>query len=120
VNYTYFSRSQYPSTWDRRASGGTFALLDDYWYSSSASYVQQHVMFECPFLLLHRWRWISKYIIKERVYGSMLWARSKSLYEELGYGIGNNYFNVSLFYGFIGIRPFDVGLKFSIEIDQHL
>ena len=120
VNYTYFSRSQYPSTWDRRASGGAFALLDDYWYSSSASYVQQHVMFECPFLLLHRWKWISKYIIKERVYGSLLWARSKSLYEELGYGIGNNYFNVSLFYGFIGVRPFDVGLKFSIEIDQHL
>ena len=120
VNYTYFSRSQYPSTWNHRTSGGTFALLDDHWYSSSSGYIQQHVMFECPFLLLHNWRLISKYIIKERIYSSQLWARGKNAYCEWGYGIGNNYFNASLFCGFVGLNPFDFGAKFSIEIDQHL
>lgn len=120
VNYTHFSRSQYPSTWDRRANGGTFALLDDYWYSSSASYAQGHIMYESPFLLCHRWGRISKYVIKERVYVSSLWAQRKNLYGELGYGIGNNYFNVSLFMGFMGDHPVDVGAKFSIELDQHL
>ena len=120
VNYAYFSRSQYPATWDRRANGGTFALLDDYWYSSSASYAQGHVMYESPFLLFHHWGRISKFVIKERVYTSLLWARSKNIYGELGYGIGNNYFNVSLFMGFMGDHPVDVGAKFSFEFDQHL
>ena len=120
VNYTYFSRSKYPSTWDRRASGGTFALLDEYWFSSSPSYLQSHVMFESPFLLMHKWKHISKYIIKERIYCSTLIAQSKNPYGEIGYGIGNNYFNVSLFCGILGHKPFDFGAKFSIELDQHL
>ncbi len=119
VNYSYFSRSQYPSTWDRRANGGTFALLDDYWYSSSASYAQGHVMYESPFMLFHRSPF-SKYVIKERVYSSLLWAQRKNLYGEFGYGIGNNYFNVSLFVGFMGDHPVDIGAKFSFELDQHL
>ena len=120
VNYTYFSRSQYPSTWDHRTNGGAFALLDDYWYSSSPSYIQSHFMFESPFLLMHKWGTISKYIIKERIYISNLWAQGKNLYGEIGYGIGNNYFNFSLFCGLMGKHPFDAGVKFSIELDQHL
>lgn len=120
VNYTHFSRSQYPSTWDRRANGGTFALLNDYWYSSSASYAQGHIMYESPFLLFHCMPRISKYIIKERIYLSTLWAQRKNLYGEVGYGIGNNYFNASLFVGFMGDHPVDFGAKFSIELDQHL
>lgn len=120
VNYTYFSRSKYPSTWDSRASGGAFALLDDYWFCSSPSYLQSHVMFESPFLLMHRWKHISKYIIKERLYLSQLVAQSKNPYGEIGYGIGNNYFNLSLFCGFMGKHPFDIGVKLSLELDQHL
>jgi len=120
VNYHHFSRSQYPATWDRRANGGTFALLDDYWYSSSASYAQGHIMYESPFLLFHRWSRISKYVIKERIYASSLWAQRKNLYGEIGYGVGNNYFNVSLFIGFMGDNPFDFGAKFSFELDRHI
>lgn len=120
VNYTYFARSQYPSTWDKRANGGSFVLLDNYWYSSSASYAQAHIMYESPFLFFHRWSSISKYIIKERIYASTLWAQRKNLYGELGYGIGNNYFNVSLFMGFMGDHVVDFGTKFSFELDQHL
>lgn len=120
VNYSFFSRSQYPSTWDRRSNGGNFSLLDDYWYSSSRSYVQGHFMFDTPFLMLHRWSLISRYVVRERIYSSFLWAQSKHPYGELGYGIGNNYFNASLFCGFMGKHPFDIGAKFSIELDQHL
>lgn len=121
VNYTYFSRSQYPTSWNRRNSSGAFALLDDFWYSSSPSYAQAHIMYESPFLLLHNWRLVSKYVIKERVYASTLWAQGKHPYGELGYGIGNNYFNASVFCGlFFGKHPFDFGVKFSLELDRHL
>lgn len=120
VNYTYFARSQYPSSWDRRASGGAFALLDDYWYSSSPGYSQGHIMYETPFLFLYKWRLISRYVIRERLYASALWAQGKDPYGEVGYGIGNNYFNASVFCGITNRRPIDIGVKFSIELDQHL
>ena len=77
-------------------------------------------MFESPFLLMHKWRSISKFIIKERIYCSNLLAQGKNPYTEIGYGIGNNYFNFSLFCGLLGRHPFDVGVKFAFEIDQHL
>ena len=119
INYRYFSRSQYPSTWDNRI-GGVFSLLDDYWYSSSPAYYQSHVMYESPFLLLHSIRPIAKYVIKERIYGSTLVADGKNIYSEFGYGMGNNYFNLGVFCGFVGIRPMDIGIKFTVEIDQHI
>ncbi|MBQ0057864.1 MAG: hypothetical protein KBT20_09430 [Bacteroidales bacterium] len=119
INYKYFSRSQYPSTWDNRI-GGIFSLLNDYWYSSSPAYLQSHIMFESPFLLLHNIKPVAKYVIKERIYHSLLLANGKSLYNEIGYGMGNNYFDVGVFCGFVGLSPMDAGLKFTINIDQHL
>lgn len=119
INYRFFSRSQYPSTWDNRI-GGVFSLLDDYWYSSSPAYYQSHVMYESPFMLLHSIRPVAKYVIKERAYGSTLIAHGKNIYTELGYGMGNNYFNLGFFCGFAGLQFMDAGVKFTIEIDQHL
>lgn len=118
INYSFFSRSMFPSTWDDHI-GGTFNLLDDYWYNSSPTYIQAHLMYESPFLLLHRASNISKYIIKERIYTSHLWAEGKNAYTELGYGFGNNYFNFGLFTSMIGLKFHEVGVKATIEIDSH-
>lgn len=118
INYNYFSRSQYPASWDENI-GGVFHLLDDYWYSSSPRYVQSHLMYETPFLLLHLARPISKYVIKERIYLSNLWADGKNAYTEIGYGMGNNYFNVGVFGGWIGLEHQEFGIKATIEIDSH-
>ena len=120
INYNYFSKSQYPSTWDKETHGGVFSLLDEHWYSSSPAYFQTHVMYESPFLFLHLLRPISQYVIKERIYLSHLLASGKNAYTEIGYGMGNNYFNVGCFCGFIGLQFMDVGLKFSLEIGEHL
>lgn len=120
INYDYFSRSQYPSTWEKNELGGVFTLLSDYWYSSSPGYAQTHLMYESPFLLLHQLRPISKYVIHERIYASHLWADGKNAYTEIGYGMGNNYFNIGVFSGFVGLQYMETGVKFSIEIDQHL
>ena len=119
INYSYFSRSQYPDNWETHI-GGVFSLLDDYWYSSSPAYLQVHVMYESPFMLLHRIRPISKFVIQERVYFSQLLADGKNVYTEAGYGMGNNYFNIGVFTGFVGLQFMDAGLKFTIELDQHL
>lgn len=118
VNYRYFSRSQRPDSWNDHI-GGTFNLLDDYWYSSSPGYFQTHIMYESPFMLLNLLKPISKYVIRERVYLSNLYAKNKSTYTEVGYGMGNNYFNVGVFCGFTGLEYMDFGFKATLEIDQH-
>lgn len=118
VNYRYFSRGQYPESWNDNI-GGTFHLLDDYWYSSTPGYLQSHVMYESPFLLLHQVKAVSKYSIKERIYLSALYARNKNSYTEIGYGMGNNYFNIGIFSGFVGLDFMDLGIKATLEIDQH-
>ena len=81
--------------------GGAFQLLDDYWYSSSASYFQTHLMFATPFGIIHTLPRLSKYAIQERFYLGNLWADGKKgLYTEFGYGFSNNYFSLGIFTGF--------------------
>lgn len=120
INWNYFNHSQFPSLWEDHV-GGVFNLLDNHWYYSSPSYYQSHLMYETPFFLLHRSPLLSKYVINERVYLSSLWAEGKNTYTEFGYGMGNNYFNIGVFGGFIGMfQDFEIGFKASLEIDSHL
>lgn len=118
INYAFFARSTFPSTWNDHI-GGVFSLMDDYWYNSTSQYFQSHVMFETPFLILHKAKAISKYVIKERIYMSHLWGDTKHAYSEIGFGMGNNYFNIGLFSSFNGLQINEVGLKATIEIDSH-
>jgi hypothetical protein len=118
VNYRYFSTHQYPDSWNDHI-GGVFHLLRDHWYLSSASYLQTHVMYESPFMLLHHLKPLSKFAIKERVYVSTLLAAHKAYYTEAGYGMGNNYFNLGGFVGTAGKQFMGFGVRATIEIDQH-
>ncbi len=119
-NYRYFSRSQYPNTWDERI-GGTFSLLDDYWFGSSSAYLQIHGMYEAPFLLLYRSsRLLSKYVISERIYLSHLIADGKPFYTEAGYGFGNNYLSIAGFVGLNGFRYNKFGIKFQLVLGKHI
>jgi hypothetical protein len=118
VNYRYFASNQYPESWNDQI-GGVFHLLNDYWYSSSPSYAQIHTMYESPFMLLHHLKRIAKYSIKERVYLSLLYAENKNAYTEMGYGMGNNYFNIGGFLGMKGFQFLGVGIRATIAIDQH-
>ena len=93
--------------------------MDDYWYNSTSQYFQTPVMYETPFLILHKAKAISKYVIKERIYMSHLWGDTKHAYSEIGFGMGNNYFNVGLFTSFNSLQINEIGLKATIEIDSH-
>ena len=120
INYRYFERSKYPTVWEDDRIGGTFHLLDDYWYASSPSYVQLHVMHETPFGLFHMLHPLSRFVIKERIYLGALWTEGHSLFHELGYGIDNNYLNVGFFVGFKDAKYYDFGFKLRIEIGRHI
>ncbi len=121
INYHYFARRFYPSNWQDNHVGGTFQLLDEYWFSSSPKYLRGHIMYETPYGFIHRaLRPFSKYVIKERVYASLLGAEGKKFYTEYGYGIANNYINLGLFVGFKGTDFYKFGAKIRIELEKHL
>lgn len=120
INYHYFSRSQYPNSWEDDRIGGTFHELNELWFGSSPSYLQAHAMYDTPFGLAHLIRPVSSYVIKERFYLSALWSEGKKFYNEVGYGIDNNYFNVGVFAGFKGWKYYGMGVKFRVEIGRHL
>lgn len=120
INYEYFSRGKYPDIWQDEHVGGTFRLLDDYWYSSTAMYAQMHVMYETPFGFVNSIPLLSRYVVKDRYYLGTLFTDHKPVYTELGYGFGNNYFSTGFFVGFKGTQYFSFGYRIQIAIDKHL
>lgn len=121
INYRYFSRQMYTSQKVEDRLGGAFQLLDDYWYSSSPSYFQSHIMYATPFGVMHLVPRLSQYAIQERFYLGNLWSTGKKgMYSEVGYGFSNNYFSIGVFAGFNKYKYYSAGVKFSIEIEDHL
>lgn len=121
INYRYFSRHMYTSQQVEDRLGGAFQLLDDYWYSSSPAYVQSHMMFATPFAIMHSLPVLSQYAIQERFYIGNLWSKGKKgIYSEMGYGFSNNYFSLGVFLGLNRYKFYSTGVKFSIEIGDHL
>ncbi len=121
INYRYFSRHMYTSQEVEDQLGGAFQLLDDYWYSSSPTYVQTHFMYATPFGIMHKMPRLSQYAIQERFYLGHLWSEGKKgLYSEMGYGFSNNYFSLGFFAGFTKYKFYSAGVKFSVEIGDHL
>ena len=118
VNFRNFQRSNYPSSWSDPI-GGVFNLLDNRWYYSSPQYVQLHLMYDSPFLLLHFFKSISKYVLSERLYFSQLYTPEKPSYTELGYGIGNYIFNVAGFVSFHKYKVNEFGFRFTFELDKY-
>lgn len=120
INYEYFSRGRYPDIWQDEHVGGTFRILDDYWYSSTKMYAQIHAMYETPFGIVNRIPLLSRYMAKERYYVGSLFTDGKPVYTELGYGFGNNFFSTGLFVGFKGTNYYSIGYKIQIAIDKYL
>lgn len=117
VNFRYFQRSNYPDSWDD--IGGAFNLLDNNWYYASPSYIQLHLMYDSPFILLHAFKRISRYVLSERIYASQLYTPAKPCYTELGYGMGNYIFNVAFFTGFHKGKLQETGFRVTFELGKY-
>ena len=96
ADFVYFSRKNFPENWNDKLGGG-FNLLGRDLYNASDSYVQAHLMFETPFLILKNIPFISDFADKERIYLSHLHTPYINSYIEAGYGIGNRFFNLGVF-----------------------
>ena len=116
ADFRYFAKRYFPEPWGDRF-GGVFHNLAGEWYNASDKYIQGHLMYESPFILL---RFIKpgaqKYIVSERFYLSQLWTPVRPNYSELGYGVGSDICNIALFLSFEEFRYQSIGVKFALEL----
>ena len=114
ADFVYFSKHNFPENWDD-GLGGVFNLLSRNLYNASDSYIQGHLMFETPFLLLKNIPFVSDFADKERVYLSQLYTPQIVSYTEIGYGIGNRYFNAGFFSSFHKTNFRHLGVRAAFE-----
>ncbi len=115
ADFVYFSKNNFPENWDD-GLGGNFNLLSRDLYNASDSYLQGHIMLESPFLLLKNIPYVSDFADKERLYLSQLHTPQIKSYSELGYGIGNRFFNAGLFASFFKARFNEIGVRAAFEL----
>ncbi|MDL2282052.1 DUF5686 family protein [Parabacteroides sp. OttesenSCG-928-G06] len=117
ADFQYFSRRNFPESWDERI-GGVFHTLRREWFNASDKYVQAHMMYESPFILMNLINnKASKHVVSERLYLGHLWTPALRSYTEVGYGIGNDIFNIALFAGFKKTEFERFGVRFTFEIE---
>lgn len=118
AEFDYFTRRNFPDSWDDQI-GGVFHLLKREWFNASDKYVQTHFMYETPFLLFNLFnRAAARYILWERIYLGHVWTPALPSYTEMGYGIGNEVFNIAVFVGFNKCDFHRIGVKFSFELGR--
>lgn len=115
ADFVYFSKSNFPENWND-GLGGNFNLLSRDLYNASDSYIQAHAMFEAPFLILKNIPFVSDFAENERIYLSQLHTPQIISYTELGYGIGNRFFNAGFFFSFHKTNFRQVGVKAAFEL----
>jgi hypothetical protein len=115
ADFIYFQRNNFPESW-HDGVGGVFNLLDRRLFNASDSYVQAHLMYETPFLILKSIPFITNFADKERIYVSQLYTPQIVSYTELGYGIGNRFFNAAVFGSFHRLDFKRIGARIVFEM----
>ncbi len=115
TDFEYFAKRNFPDTWDD-GIGGVFNLLDRQFYNASDTYIQNHFMYESPFIILNLVPVLAKGVVTERLYLSHLFNPYIRSYAEFGYGIGNNFLNAAIFGSFHKLKFHEVGFKVSLNI----
>lgn len=116
ADFRYFTRSNFPHTWHDQI-GGVFNLLEREWFYASDRYIQAHLMYESPFLLLSLLsKKASRFVFVERLYFSQLHTPALPIYSEAGYGIGNHIFDIALFASFSRLSYRTLGLRFAFAL----
>ncbi len=115
ADFVYFSKSNFPENWND-GLGGIFNLLSRELYNASDSYIQAHTLFETPFLILMNIPFVSNFADKERIYLSYLYTPQIVSYTELGYGIGNRFFNAGIFGSFHKTGFKQIGVRAAFEL----
>lgn len=93
-----------------------FQLSGYYKYSTNTGYLEAHLTYEDPFLLLKFLPIIRNRLWNEKLFFNYNYTPEYQHYAEIGYGIGNPIFEVGLFAGFANEVFKSVGIKLALVI----
>lgn len=113
VQYEYFNSGISAYNWDDDSSG-VFQLLRRRYYNNSNHYLRGHLVLESPTILFGNVR--TRMIRNERLYFNILGCEQLVPYVEIGYGISNAMFDLSVFSSYMKEENFQFGLKVSLSI----
>ena len=112
--YNHFSIQ--PLTVGVKDMYATFQLLDYYQYSSNDRFIEGHVNYSTPYLLLKRLPIIRNRAWTEKLMVNYLYTPQLRNYTEIGYGIGNDLYNIGIFGSFRNLNGDRIGIKVSWNI----
>ncbi len=94
-----------------------FMLLEYYRYSTPEWFVEAHIKYNTPFLLIKLFPFFSEKLWQETLYGNYLYQPVFKNYVELGYGLTDVYFiaDVGIFVGFEDGKYGRWGFKVSLN-----
>ena len=98
----------------------TFQLLDYYKYSTKDRYLEGHLSYTTPYLLLKRLPIIRDRVWTEKLMVNYLYTPELRNYTEIGYGIGNALYNIGIFGSFRNLNSDQIGVKVSLRIFTQL
>lgn len=98
----------------------TFQLLDYYKYSTNDRYLEGHLSYSTPYLLLKRLPVIRDRVWTEKLMVNYLYTPQLRNYTEIGYGIGNMLYNIGVFGSFRNLNSDQIGVKVSLKIFTQL
>jgi len=93
-----------------------FQLMDYYSNSTDKGYIESHVMYKTPMLLLKRLPIIRNRMWNESLCLNYLFVPENGYHLELGYGIGNDLYNIGVYTGFNNAGFQSVGFRLSLSI----
>jgi hypothetical protein len=90
--------------------------MNYYTNSTEKGYVEGHVMYKTPMLLLKRLPLIRNRMWNENLSANYLFVPENGYHLELGYGIGNDLYNIGVYSGFNNSGFESVGFRVSFSI----
>ncbi len=93
-----------------------FQLMDYYSNSTDKGYFEGHVMYKTPMLLLKRLPLIRNRMWTENLSANYLYVPGNGYHLELGYGMGNDFYNVGVYSGFNKSGFQSVGFRISLSV----
>ena len=99
-----------------------FQLMDYYSKSTDKGYIESHVMYKTPMLLLKRLPLIRNRMWSENLSANYLFVPDTGYHLELGYGIGNDLYNIGVYSGFTksGFQSVEFRISLSIFSSKQL
>jgi hypothetical protein len=117
TNFSEFNHfSTEPLTIGVKDFYSTFQLLDYYQYSTNDRFIEGHFIYSTPFLILKRLPVIRNRVWTEKLIANYLYTPLLKNYTEIGYGIGNELYNIGIFESFKNLNSNSFGLKISLRI----